>query len=89
MLPGKPDHVEEILKVKVAHFDPVAVCLVGEGVYPALSLTLPRARNEEYDQALLEAQDLLRAAQQKPRAASRYFSSAMMLLYSWLRTAAP
>lgn len=66
-----PDHIQEILRVKVAHFDPVTVSLVGQGVYPALSLTLPRFRNEEYDQALIEAQDSLRAAKLKPQSVPR------------------
>lgn len=66
-----PDHIQEILRVKVAHFDPVTVSLVGQGVYPALSLTLPRFRNEEYDQALIEAQDSLRAAKLKPQPVPR------------------
>lgn len=72
-----PDQVQEVLKVKVAHFDPVTVSLVGQGVYPALSLTLPRVRNEEYDQAVIEAQDALRAAQLKPQQAPRYDAAAV------------
>lgn len=67
-----PDDIQEILRVKVAHFDPVTLTLVGQGVYPALSLTLPRVRNEDYDQALIEAQESLRAAQLKPQPAPRF-----------------
>ena len=71
VVPGIPDHVQELLNIKVAHFEPVAVSLVGRGVYPALALTLPRARNGEYDQALIEAQDSLRAAQLRPQPVPR------------------
>ncbi len=67
-----PDNIQEILRVKVAHFDPVTLTLVGQGVYPALSLTLPRVRNTEYDKALIEAQDSLRAAQLKPQPVPRF-----------------
>ncbi|KAL0040642.1 hypothetical protein WJX79_000331 [Trebouxia sp. C0005] len=68
---GMPDNIQEVLRVKVAHFDPVTLTLVGQGVYPALLLTLPRVRNEDYDQALIEAQDSLRAAQLKPQPVPR------------------
>lgn len=67
-----PDDIQEILRVKVAHFDPVTLTLVGQGVYPALSLTLPRVRNTEYDKALIEAQDSLRASQLKPQPVPRF-----------------
>ena len=68
---GIPDRVQELLNIKVAHFQAVAVSLVGQGVYPALALTLSRARNGEYDQALIEAQDSLRAAQLRPQPVPR------------------
>ena len=68
---GMPDYIQETLTVKVAHFEPVTVSLVGQGVYPALSLTLPRSRNAEYDQALVNAQDSLRAAQLRPQPVPR------------------
>lgn len=68
---GIPVYVQEVLKIKVAHFEPVAVSLVGRGVYPALALTLPRPRNRDYDQALIQAQDSLRAAQLKPQPVPR------------------
>lgn len=68
---GFPDHIRELLNIQVAHFEPVAVSLVGEGVYPALALTLPRAKNWEYDQVLTQAQDSLRAAQLKTQPAPR------------------
>lgn len=73
-----PDDIQEILRVKVAHFDPVTLTLVGQGVYPALSLTLPRVRNKEYDQALIEAQDSLRAAQLKPQPVPRSATQAVI-----------
>ena len=69
---GIPGYIKELLNIKVAHFEPVAVSLVGQGVYPALALTLPRVRSGEYDQALLEAQDSLRAAQLQPQPAARW-----------------
>lgn len=69
---GMPDYVQEALKIKVAHFEPVTVSLVGQGVYPALSLNLPRSRNGDYDQAVIDAQDSLRAAQLRPQPILRY-----------------
>ena len=71
VVPGTPDRIQELLNIKVAHFEPVAISLVGQGVYPALALTLPRARNGEYDQALIEAQDSLRVAQLRPQPVPR------------------
>ena len=71
VLPGVPDYVQEVLRVKVAHFDPVTVSLVGQGVYPALSLTCARVRNAQYDHALLEAQESLRAAHSRPQPVPR------------------
>ena len=71
VLAGMPDYMQETLRIKIAHFEPVTVSLVGQGVYPALSLTLPRSRNEEYDRALIDAQESLRAAQLRPQHAPR------------------
>ncbi len=81
-----PDYIQEVLKIKVAHFDPVTVSVVGQGVYPALSLTLPRARSAEYDQALIEAQDSLRAARSRPQPPLRsayYQLHHLVVLYMW------
>ena len=93
---GIPAYFQELLNVKVAHFEPVAVSLVGQGVYPALALTLPRARNEEYDQALFEAQDLLRAAQLRPQPLPRYIPGKLLLdtcvpavIVMWWRQSVP
>lgn len=83
---GMPDNIQEVLRVKVAHFDPVTLTLVGQGVYPALLLTLPRVRNEDYDQALIEAQDSLRAAQLKPQPVPRFAIQAV--IYHVLRVPA-
>lgn len=60
--PGMPDRIKETLSIRVAHFQPQVVTLLGEGVYPSLSLTLPRVRSPEYQQALAEAQESLQQA---------------------------
>lgn len=71
--PGMPDRIEETLSIRVAHFQAQVVTLLGEGVYPSLSLTLPRVRSPEYQQALVEAQESLqRAAAAKPEVVPRY-----------------
>lgn len=69
--PGMPDKIEETLKIRVAHFQPLIVTLLGEGVYPSLSLTLPRVRSPEYEQALIEAEESMRAAAAKPEVVPR------------------
>lgn len=71
--PGMPDQIKETFSIRVAHFQPQVVTLLGEGVYPSLSLTLPRVRSPEYQQALVEAQESLqRAAAAKPEVVPRY-----------------
>ncbi|KAJ0401033.1 hypothetical protein P43SY_009913 [Pythium insidiosum] len=40
--PGIPEPFEEILFIEVAHFEPIAFKLLGNGIFAAVSLNLPR-----------------------------------------------
>lgn len=82
--PGMPDRIEETLSIRVAHFQPQVVTLLGEGVYPSLSLTLPRVRSPEYQQALVEAQESIqRAAAAKAEVVPRCVLHASMHVFCW------
>eukprot|EP00798_Chlamydomonas_sp_ICE-L_P006741 gene6741-3411_t len=62
---GIPDRLMETVLVELAHFDPVPIQIVMEGVYPAVSLALPRIKDQlflkAYEEAVLAAQDLSQA----------------------------
>jgi hypothetical protein len=40
--PGVPAHLSETIGVEIAHFEPIAVQLLMEGVYTSCSVSLPR-----------------------------------------------
>ena len=54
---GVPERVSEVLKVQIAHFEPVFVAIRGEGVFPAVVLTLPRMEDAGFAVALRQAQE--------------------------------
>ena len=53
--PGVPDLLLETLLVEIAHFEPTPVLLSVEGVYPTISLGLPRIRDGLFDACLEQA----------------------------------
>ncbi|XP_077372587.1 hydrocephalus-inducing protein homolog [Festucalex cinctus] len=58
-LPGIPERFEKRLQVVVAHLPPQVITLTGEGVFPKISLDLPRSlAKERYNEVL----DLAREA---------------------------
>ncbi|KAL5021171.1 hypothetical protein ScPMuIL_000326 [Solemya velum] len=63
-LPGVPETFEKSFRVQVAHFEPDEIILRGEGVFPRISLDLPRIpdANFRYQDWLKEA----KAKFQKP-----------------------
>lgn len=54
---GVPERVSEVLKVQIAHFEPVLIAIRGEGVFPAVVLTLPRVEDAGFAAALRLAQE--------------------------------
>ena len=48
VMPGLPDIVRERLYLEIAHFEAEELCIVGEGVYPNVVLSLPRLKDEDY-----------------------------------------
>ena len=60
-LPGVPEKFHKSFLIQVAHFPPDAVNLFGEGVFPRVSLDLPRLCDEDghYDELLKEAKEAL------------------------------
>ena len=60
-IPGVPDYFSTSFQIQVAHFEPDVVNLTGEGVFPRISLDLPRIWNDEghYEKLLSNARDIL------------------------------
>ena len=54
--PGIPDVLLETIMVEIAHFEPTPVLLSMEGVYPSISLGLPRVPEGLYSSCLEQAQ---------------------------------
>ena len=48
-LPGIPDVFHKTFPIQVAHFEPDNITVNGEGVFPRISLDLPRLVTEEYE----------------------------------------
>ncbi|XP_035827636.1 hydrocephalus-inducing protein [Aplysia californica] len=46
-LPGVPENFHKSFQIQVAHFEPDSISLYGEGVFPRVSLDLPRLEDEE------------------------------------------
>ncbi len=55
MCPGIPERLLETVLVELAHFDPIAVQVAVEGVYPAMLLSLPRVPDPLFESCLEEA----------------------------------
>ncbi len=47
----------ELVLVEVAHFEPMQIQVLVEGVYPVLTMNLPRVKDEAFTKCLKEAQD--------------------------------
>ncbi|XP_033625714.1 hydrocephalus-inducing protein homolog [Asterias rubens] len=60
-LPGVPEKFHKSFDIQVAHFEPDTINLCGEGVFPRISLDLPRYGDEEglYTSLLKEAKETL------------------------------
>lgn len=59
---GTPQKINETLLVEVAHYEPMAVTVSGEGVFPAVALTLPRVKDELFESCLAEVHEAQLAA---------------------------
>ena len=46
-LPGVPEKFDKCFRVQVAHFEPDLITIHGEGVFPRISLDLPRVSDQE------------------------------------------
>ena len=51
-LPGVPDVFLKTFPIQVAHFEPDVITVNGEGVFPRISLDLPRLPTEDYEELL-------------------------------------
>jgi hydrocephalus-inducing protein len=49
MTPQAPEHIHEYVSLQVAHFEPVYLIIKGEGIYPKVMLTLPRAPDDVFE----------------------------------------
>lgn len=63
---GIPDRIDEYIALEVAHFEPIRIAVVGEGIYQSVALSLPRNVDDAFAPFLEEARRLLR--QEGPRA---------------------
>uniref|UniRef100_G3VZI4 HYDIN axonemal central pair apparatus protein n=1 Tax=Sarcophilus harrisii TaxID=9305 RepID=G3VZI4_SARHA len=56
-LPGVPEVFERSFQIQIAHLEPETLTLRGEGIFPRISLDLPRniKGNEKYEEFLREA----------------------------------
>src|SRR5437879_1757589 len=54
-----PDRVDETFDLTIAYFDPVHISVGGQGVYSQLLVTLPRQKDDIWDQYTKRASDQL------------------------------
>ncbi|GMH35419.1 hypothetical protein BSKO_03287 [Bryopsis sp. KO-2023] len=57
--PGLPVKLDETVYFELGHFDPIPIKVSVEGVYPTGVLTLPRAKDDTYQEFLDDAQQRL------------------------------
>ena len=65
---GIPEKIAEFITLEVAHFEPIRIEIVGEGVYPAVALSLPRDVDDAFTPYVQEARALLLSSTQAPSA---------------------
>lgn len=60
-LPGAPEDFTKSFVIQVAHFEPDVITIKGTGVFPRISLDLPRTVDSEgqYEQMVQHAKDNL------------------------------
>ena len=60
-LPGAPEDFRKSFVIQVAHFEPDVITISGTGVFPRISLDLPRTVDPDgqYDQMVKQAKDNL------------------------------
>lgn len=56
-LPGVPEKFNKCFRVQVAHFEPDLITIHGEGVFPRVSLDLPRVPGEQYTTLVKHAKE--------------------------------
>lgn len=54
-LPGVPEKFDKCFRVQVAHFEPDLITIHGEGVFPRISLDLPRVSDGTYTTLVKQA----------------------------------
>ncbi|XP_077982980.1 hydrocephalus-inducing protein homolog isoform X2 [Glandiceps talaboti] len=76
-LPGVPEKFHKSFEVQVAHFEPDVINIRGEGVFPRVSLDLPRFMDEEgrYPSLMKEAKEMLGKDTKKPDKEDRPMSA--------------
>nr|XP_006823299.1 PREDICTED: hydrocephalus-inducing protein homolog [Saccoglossus kowalevskii] len=76
-LPGVPEKFHKSFEIQVAHFEPDIINIRGEGVFPRVSLDLPRYADEEghYTSLMKETKERLGTDTQKPDKEDRLPSS--------------
>jgi len=60
-LPGVPESFSKNFMIQVAHFEPNEITLKGEGVFPRISLDLPRTpdSDDQFQEVLTKAKENL------------------------------
>lgn len=56
-LPGVPEKFDKCFRVQVAHFEPDLITIHGEGVFPRISLDLPKVPDEQYTALVKQAKE--------------------------------
>ncbi|XP_053402100.1 hydrocephalus-inducing protein homolog isoform X11 [Mercenaria mercenaria] len=56
-LPGVPEKFNKCFRVQVAHFEPDLITIHGEGVFPRISLDLPRVSDDKYTTLVKQAKE--------------------------------
>lgn len=57
--PGMPTHIATSITVNVAHFDPQTIVVTGKGVFPHVTINLPRLDPAKFARFLTDAQEEL------------------------------
>ncbi|KAJ3287536.1 hypothetical protein HK104_008544 [Borealophlyctis nickersoniae] len=70
-----PEVVDDYLYIQIAHFEPVPIKVVGNGIFPRITVNLPRAPDERYDALLAEVRSTVTG--KKPKHSSSVSLSAV------------
>ncbi|KAJ1558923.1 hypothetical protein HK096_003058, partial [Nowakowskiella sp. JEL0078] len=63
--PCVPEIVKDKFYIQISHFEPISIIVTGTGIFPRISMNIPKIYDEKYDDHIIEAKNLILGAKAK------------------------